>query len=211
METQPTAETVRRTADPRQPRAVRTREQVVAATRRVAAADGVDAVTTTRIAAETGISVGALYRYFENRDQLLLAAYDEAVGELVGHFSAMVPMVQSVPEAESAAKLALSAFLAAAGNTPGLGMLLREARRIRPLADEARVHADIIVNSVLMPVALRFASPDAAKLPGRMQVLLSGLSTLTDLYLVNDDPEVKSHIRRELEAYALFALKRLAA
>jgi len=39
--------------------------------------EGPDALTTTRIAERAGVSVGSLYQYFENRDAVLHAIYEE--------------------------------------------------------------------------------------------------------------------------------------
>ena len=39
--------------------------------------EGPAALTTTRIAERAGVSVGSLYQYFENRDAVLHAIYEE--------------------------------------------------------------------------------------------------------------------------------------
>ncbi|MEV5714883.1 TetR family transcriptional regulator [Amycolatopsis mediterranei] len=62
---------------PRQARSRQKLAQVLAAADRLLAADGVEALTTTRVAAEAGVSVGALYQYLPDRD-----AITEALGEV---------------------------------------------------------------------------------------------------------------------------------
>ncbi|WP_203336758.1 TetR/AcrR family transcriptional regulator [Nocardioides limicola] len=56
------------------PQQARGRDKVarlLAAADRVMAAEGVEAITTVRIAAESGVSVGSLYRYLPNRDAII--------------------------------------------------------------------------------------------------------------------------------------------
>ena len=50
---------------------------------RIVAEEGADAVTTTRVAAEAGTAVGTIYRYFADREAMLLEAYDATVARLV--------------------------------------------------------------------------------------------------------------------------------
>ena len=52
-------------------------------TRRLIAAEGFDAVTMERVAEEAGITKGAIYLYFRNKDQMILAAVEEIAAEMV--------------------------------------------------------------------------------------------------------------------------------
>jgi AcrR family transcriptional regulator len=52
-------------------------------TRRLIAAEGFDAVTMERVAAEAGITKGAIYLYFRNKDQMIVAAIEEIAAEMV--------------------------------------------------------------------------------------------------------------------------------
>ena len=51
-------------------------------TRRLIAAEGFDAVTMERVAEEAGITKGAIYLYFRNKDQMILAAVEEIAAEM---------------------------------------------------------------------------------------------------------------------------------
>lgn len=65
----------------RQPRQERSRVLVQAvreAGRLLLAEEGHEALTTTRIAERAGVSVGSIYQYFENKEAILAAIYDEA-------------------------------------------------------------------------------------------------------------------------------------
>ncbi|MBI2534270.1 MAG: TetR/AcrR family transcriptional regulator [Deltaproteobacteria bacterium] len=52
-------------------------------TRRLIAAEGFDAVTMARVAEEAGITKGAIYLYFRNKDQMILAAIEATAAEMV--------------------------------------------------------------------------------------------------------------------------------
>ena len=53
------------------------------ATRKIIAAEGFDAVTMGRVAAEAGITKGAVYLYFRNKDELIMAALEEIASEML--------------------------------------------------------------------------------------------------------------------------------
>jgi AcrR family transcriptional regulator len=55
---------------PQQPRSQAKISQAVDAADRLLARDGANAVTTTRVAAEAGIAVGTIYRYFPDKEAL---------------------------------------------------------------------------------------------------------------------------------------------
>ncbi|MEV6877650.1 TetR family transcriptional regulator [Amycolatopsis sp. NPDC051128] len=67
---------------PRQARSRQKLAKVLAAADRLLAAEGVEALTTTRVAAEAGVSVGALYQYLPDRDAITEALGDVYLGRL---------------------------------------------------------------------------------------------------------------------------------
>jgi AcrR family transcriptional regulator len=60
-------------AVPTTPKGKRTREHILGAARRVLAADGYVGTTMSRIAEEAGVSLGGLYRYFTNKEDVFAA------------------------------------------------------------------------------------------------------------------------------------------
>jgi AcrR family transcriptional regulator len=78
---------------PKQRRAQQTVEAVLDAVVKILKRDGVDAVTTNRIAEVAGVSVGSVYQYFFDKRAIFLALHDRHVEEigrlvertLVGH------------------------------------------------------------------------------------------------------------------------------
>src|SRR5579859_8145808 len=71
----------------RKPTQERSRQVVAAlleATAQVIAERGLAQTTTNHIAARAGVSVGSLYQYFANKEELLAALFDKLVEDL-GH------------------------------------------------------------------------------------------------------------------------------
>ncbi|WP_410639042.1 TetR/AcrR family transcriptional regulator [Amycolatopsis sp. lyj-346] len=77
----------------RVPRQARSRDKVakvLAAADRLLGAEGVEALTTTRVAAEAGVSVGTLYQYLPDRDAIaeaLAEVYLTRLEELMNSFA----------------------------------------------------------------------------------------------------------------------------
>ena len=82
------AEPLRRT--PRQARSRQKLAQVLEAADRLLATEGADALTTTRVAAEAGISVGALYQYLPDRDAIVDLLADRYLARLEALMDAFV-------------------------------------------------------------------------------------------------------------------------
>ena len=59
-----------------------TRAKLLQAAARIVARDGMEAATTAAIASETGVAEGTLYRHFESKDDLLIAAYRQMKQEV---------------------------------------------------------------------------------------------------------------------------------
>jgi len=60
------------------------------ATRKIIADHGFDAVTMERVARAAGITKGAIYLYFHNKDRLILAALEEIAKVMVGEIEAAI-------------------------------------------------------------------------------------------------------------------------
>jgi AcrR family transcriptional regulator len=79
---------------PQQARSRARLENVLAAADRLLIREGADALTTTRVAAEAGISVGSLYHYLPDRDAIL---HSLALGYLAGFEAQMEVFVEGAP------------------------------------------------------------------------------------------------------------------
>jgi AcrR family transcriptional regulator len=60
------------------------------ATRKVIAEEGFDAVTMERVGAEAGMTKGAIYLYFRNKDHLIMDAIEEMASEMLRKIQARV-------------------------------------------------------------------------------------------------------------------------
>jgi AcrR family transcriptional regulator len=72
--------------------------------------EGAHALTTTRIAERAGVSVGSLYQYFENRDAVLHAIYDEKTTRDIEAARRWVEHLRSLSPRERAAESIRWAF-----------------------------------------------------------------------------------------------------
>jgi AcrR family transcriptional regulator len=71
---------------PRQRRSQATVSRLIDAAARILVADGYEAASTNRIAAEAGISPGSLYQYFPNKDAIVVAAVERMTGRMASRF-----------------------------------------------------------------------------------------------------------------------------
>ncbi|MDR9760539.1 TetR/AcrR family transcriptional regulator [Rhizobium redzepovicii] len=69
---------------PRQGRAIATVDAIFEATLQVLSSDGLIRLNTTRVARRAGVSVGALYQYFPNKQALLFAVLERHLEMLAG-------------------------------------------------------------------------------------------------------------------------------
>jgi AcrR family transcriptional regulator len=66
------------------------RRQILDAARACFARNGFHATSMQDVVAESGLSMGAVYRYFASKDELIQAIAEEVVGMLVGEVDALI-------------------------------------------------------------------------------------------------------------------------
>src|SRR5262245_34862443 len=69
---------------------VKTAERLAAAALEILLAEGAQAVTMRRVAADAGVTTMATYRHFPNREALLRTVVDDAVAEVTGDWGKRV-------------------------------------------------------------------------------------------------------------------------
>jgi AcrR family transcriptional regulator len=117
---------------PSQSRSRATVETILDGCTRVLDQEGVHAATTSRIAEASGVSIGSLYQYFENRDAILNALQDR-------EFSRTAEMIQThllrekFETPRDLARTVVSSLLAIYRSSPGLHRVLAlEGLRLTP-------------------------------------------------------------------------------
>ena len=75
-----------------------TRERLLRAAAKIVASDGMEAATTAAIAAEASVAEGTLYRHFDSKDDLLIAAYRQMKQEVFLDAAAGVDTAAAPPE-----------------------------------------------------------------------------------------------------------------
>ena len=198
--------------EPRQKRAMRTREALLDAVERLVADEGPAAVTTTRLAAETGAAVGTIYRYFADREALLLSAYDATVARIVAVCASELDALPPEVPASEAAQMLLARYLEAAEAIPAHAGLLSAMRAIRPIeADQMGENQAGIMADLILPFMARLTSDAAALEPGRLNFISVLVGTMVDLYLVTSDRSARAAILAEMEAHVALIVDRLQA
>ncbi|MEU7630077.1 helix-turn-helix domain-containing protein [Nocardia sp. NPDC049220] len=86
---------------PKQRRAKETRDRILESATQLFADRGVDDTSTNRIAAHAGMSIGSLYRYFADKDEILAELRSRLLAELEEQFTAAVLTGLSLDPGES--------------------------------------------------------------------------------------------------------------
>lgn len=192
---------------PMQSRALKTRATLLQSTDRIVAENGLAAVTTTYVAEVAGVAVGTLYRYFNDRETLLLAAYDASVDRIVDACAARLADLPKDLTLEQAARWMLAAYLDTALADPAHSGLLVAMRSIRPTgADQSFDQQDRITAQLIRPFLSRFPEPALAAADLRFLRVLLG--TLVDLYLTTPQGPEREHLATEIEAHMLLGIQR---
>jgi AcrR family transcriptional regulator len=116
--------------NPRQQRAESTVDALLTAASQVLVRDGVERLSTTAVADRAGVSIGSLYQYFGNKDDLLVALAKREVGQIL----AAVTREFAVSPPGRRGRGIVAAIVAAiagrsSGNRANLQLLLRYAGR----------------------------------------------------------------------------------
>lgn len=166
------ADPTRQARPPRQERSHATVRRILDATLALLARDGIEAVTTNRIAAEAGVSVASLYRFFPAKQAVIYAAYGEWIEELAGQIAILVDAWQPLLVAEPARWAEAAAALADVLGESRRGArveyeLLRAMFSHRALRarDEAHTRAlGTAVAGLMRAAGARLADPELAEL-----------------------------------------------
>lgn len=192
----------------KQPKQARSRalvEAAVEATARILSREGRARLTTNRVAAVAGISVGSLYQYFPHKESLLAEVrrrFDAGFEARFARFAARVP---GLPLREAVVEwvellVALHAADPQLHNALGAGtppeargpMLAIVTRLLEARADEMRRPDPTLAARVLMQAAESLVHETALRSPELLddEAFVAEVCDLLLRYLVRDDAEV---------------------
>jgi len=151
---------------PRQSRSRVTVDAILIAAVQVLEREGVDALTTSRVAEVAGVSVGTLYQYFANRDAILNALQDREFVRAVELLTGLLGPGERAAN-EDVARAVVRALLESYRAAPALHRVLAvEGLRVTPtervLAFDGRAIATIRAFLSLPGTGMRRPNLDAA-------------------------------------------------
>jgi AcrR family transcriptional regulator len=195
------AQQTARYAEPRkspvQARSTASVDAILKATVQVLLKDGKEKLTTTRVAARAGVSVGTLYQYFPNKSALLRAALRLHMEEIFREVDKVCVVERGQPVEQMAAALAV-AFLAVKMRDPKKS---RALYRVSSDVDGAKIAAVGVTRVNRAIVGLLESAPEVVKTDLQLMatVLQSIISGVKRQLLESDMPEVQFEvIEREL-------------
>lgn len=180
---------------------------ILEAALRVFIQKGTDAATMQEIASEAGLSAGALYRYFANKDELIRAVFEKVILE----------NRQGLAEAAAEARSPFDALRIAGINalnrvreTQGcldLDLSITAARNGGQMAEiYRRVHADVIASLEAMVRSAQEAGEIGRQLdPALLAHILLGVVNGLRLELINAESTVDPEQAIDLVGTMLFA------
>lgn len=89
---------------PKQARAQLTVQRILAAARELIAAQGVEALTTNRIADAAHVNIATLYQYFPNKEAVLDALLESYMGEMAGALDALLANLDDAASIEDSTR-----------------------------------------------------------------------------------------------------------
>ncbi len=147
---------------PRQLRARQTVQRLLQAAADLIEEQGLEALTTNRIAEQAGVNIASLYQYFPHKDAIVAALVESWLQEVTRTLGAMLDLRMTMPIAEST-RLWCQAGLAWFRQRPALLALLlrvRERPEDWPAARQLEFRLMEIMRRFLLPRRDTLATPD---------------------------------------------------
>jgi AcrR family transcriptional regulator len=144
---------------PMQERGRQTMELVLRAAGEAIERDGLDKLTTKRIAAAAGVSVGAIYEYFPNKEAIVHALADQWLGKVREAIDAVHPRHGGQRDVMSYLNEQFTLVTRLYEDRPGLGALIQMMAAMPALDSLARQHDEMV--SANVSSALKHYAPHA--------------------------------------------------
>ena len=191
---------------PRQKRSIEKVERILDATEALVVESDIDSMTTTQVAERTGFAIGTIYQYYSNRTDLLMAAHDrmhERISKDIAQAASALDVMNCDP-----VDMLIRLYVDKAKAYPGYLSFLRFSNFNKSLYHSGAL-ADAAVGE-LVSFFVRYYAPDASEIQWEISrtVIVSVLSVLTDVALLEKDPERQEYYVREMVATCRFLLKK---
>ncbi|HMK92916.1 MAG TPA: TetR/AcrR family transcriptional regulator [Thermoleophilia bacterium] len=169
-----------RRARRRERRRADTRDEILTAAREVMLERGATELSLREIARRAGFSAGALYKYFDSKQDLIVALGDKAMRALVAEFDKVPP---DLPPDERAVELGMEYLAFARENPEDVAIItIHEGFHLQPpTADHERLEdvvAGVFRDGIAQGVFAASDEGDAAYLAYGAWAFVLGLSTL---------------------------------
>ncbi len=113
---------------PVQNRSKQTREAILQASEKVLAQDGILGFNTNRVAELAGVSIGSLYQYYPNKQEILRELVTQVLDRRMEHFRARIsPAVLALPPREAIAQIVGAVMDGGAENSELERVLIQQA------------------------------------------------------------------------------------
>ena len=192
-----------RLASRRERRHSETRDDILVAAREVLLERGAADLSLREIARRAGFSAGALYKYFDNKDDVIRALADSAMGALMEAF-AQVPA--GLPVEERAVELGLAYLEFARHNPEDVAVVtLHESMPAAPITGEHQRVEEAVVGvfreGAAQGVFSMPAHEDAEFMAYGAWALVQGLATLEQRQRPEVAARLRASQRRLLQAF----------
>ncbi|WP_416967619.1 TetR/AcrR family transcriptional regulator [Streptomyces sp. 4F14] len=188
---------------PRQARSVEKVAKVLAAAERLLAEDGVDVLTTTRVAAEAGVSVGALYQYLPDRDAIVEALADLYLGRLEAAMETLVHQAREEVWPDPVTVL-VDAFAGLYRSQPGFRALWFGRHLTEGTREADRRHKHAMAESLHRVLIAQHRLPDTEDAATACRTAFLAADAVTQEAFratPEGDPALLSHLKTLLGAY----------
>lgn len=189
---------------PSQARARRTFGIVLEAAVGLIEREGVERATTRRIALAAGVSVGAVYEYFPNKESIVLHLGTSWLGRIRESLDALHPARSGIPDLLGYLNRTLGDVERLYRDQPGVLAVVRLLGAIPELREAEQAHDAAVLKSVAS--AFRHYCPDAD--PAEIQaaancILISGHGVLTACLGLETDDRTRLMRMLRVSVYAL--------
>ncbi|MEM6461622.1 MAG: TetR/AcrR family transcriptional regulator [Pseudomonadota bacterium] len=192
---------------PQQTRSKQKVDSILDTVEELAIETGLKGLTTTNIAAMTGIAVGTIYQYFGNRTELLLAAEMRMFERLAERLYKESVNVLAEP-AQDPIKQLIHIYLKSARAEPGYLPLLKFSVLNKPPGVNEAVVEEFAGDIIRACILLHCPDLNASQMFVTQRTVVSILAVLTDVVLLEPDPKLQKRFEAEMVAQCKYAVQR---